>query len=80
MTIPIFSINPSYGSKQYVAISHDSGWLESVDSWTFIEFEASKYFSFGESDYASQRILAMNFWTGYSPSWELEYDEAGARR
>ncbi|MEZ9140922.1 MULTISPECIES: BamA/TamA family outer membrane protein [unclassified Shewanella] len=74
-----FSINPSYGSKQYIAISHDAGWFESEKQWTFIEFEASKYFSFGESEYASQRILAMNFWTGYSPTWELEYNDEGGR-
>ncbi|MEZ9235276.1 BamA/TamA family outer membrane protein [Shewanella sp. 10N.286.52.A9] len=75
-----FSVNPSFGSKQYLSISHDAGWFESEQSWTFVEFEASKYFSFGQSDYASQRILALNFWTGYSPSWELEYDEQGGRK
>ncbi|MCL1067058.1 BamA/TamA family outer membrane protein [Shewanella olleyana] len=75
-----FSINPSYGSKQYISVSHDAGWLESDHSWTFFEFEASKYFSFGESTYASQRILAVNFWTGYSPSWELEYDDQGGSK
>ncbi|WP_299568302.1 BamA/TamA family outer membrane protein [uncultured Shewanella sp.] len=75
-----FSVNPSFGSKQYLSISHDAGWFESEQSWTFLEFEASKYFSFGQSDYASQRILALNFWTGYSPSWELEYDEQGGRK
>ncbi|MFS1439341.1 BamA/TamA family outer membrane protein [Shewanella sp. 10N.286.48.A6] len=75
-----FSRNPSYGSKQFVAISHDAAWLDSDNQWTFIEFEASKYFSFGASDWASQRILALNFWTGYSPSWKLEYNDEGGRR
>ena len=40
----------------------------------------SKYFSFGESDYAHQRILALNFWSGYSPSWEVEYDGLGGQK
>ncbi|MGS0681272.1 BamA/TamA family outer membrane protein [Shewanella sp. 125m-7] len=74
------SFNPSYGSSQYFSISYDGGWLESNDEWTFINLDMSKYFSLGESDWASQRILALNFWTGYSPSWELEYDEQGGRR
>ncbi len=75
-----FSVNPSMGSSQYLSISHDAGWFDSENEWTFIQFEASKYFSFGSSDYASQRILALNFWTGYSPTWELEYNNLGARK
>jgi len=65
-----FPKNPSYGSSQYLAVTHDFGWLESPDDWTFIEFEASKYFSFGASDWARQRVLALNFWTGDTPSWD----------
>ncbi|MDX1281875.1 BamA/TamA family outer membrane protein [Shewanella colwelliana] len=75
-----FPINPSYGSSQYLSISHDSAWLESDHEWTFINLDMSKYFSLGSSDYASQRVIALNFWTGYSPSWALEYDELGGRR
>jgi hypothetical protein len=74
-----FSVNPSKGSRQYFSVSHDFAWLDSDHEWTFIELDMSKYFSFGESDYASQRILALDFWTGYSPSWDLKYDENGAR-
>ena len=65
-----FPKNPSMGSSQYLSVTHDFGWLESPDEWTFIEFEASKYFSLGSSEYARQRIIALNFWTGDSPSWE----------
>jgi Omp85 superfamily domain len=61
--------NPSVGSSQYLSITQDFGWLESPDTWTFIEFEASKYFSLGDSNWARQRIVALNFWTGDSPSW-----------
>ena len=75
-----FSVNPSQGSRQYFSVSHDFAWLDSDHEWTFIELDMSKYFSFGESDYASQRILALDFWTGYSPSWELEQNEAGGTR
>jgi len=72
-----FSVNPSKGSRQYFSISHDAAWLDSDHQWTFVELDMSKYFSFGESKYAHQRILALDFWTGYSPTWELEHDESG---
>ncbi|WP_258405076.1 BamA/TamA family outer membrane protein [Shewanella psychrotolerans] len=74
-----FPINPSYGSRQYLSISHDAAWFESDHEWTFINLDMSKYFSLGSSKYASQRVVALNFWTGYSPSWELKYNEMGAR-
>ena len=73
-----FPANPSFGSSQFFSITHDFGWLESPDDWTFIEFEASKYFSLGSSDWANQRIVALNFWTGDAPSWETHTSENGA--
>jgi hypothetical protein len=72
-----FHINPSEGSKQYISITHNPAWNGIDDEWTFIEFEASKYFSLGESRSASQRIIALNVWTGYSPTWELENNNQG---
>jgi hypothetical protein len=75
-----FSINPSRGSAQYIAFHFDPGWSDETDEWTFLEAEASKYFSFGPGRWSSQRILALNGWTGYSPSWELDVNEEGGRR
>ncbi len=75
-----FPINPSRGSSQYVALHYDGSWLDSNEEWTFLEAEASKYFSLGESLWASQRVVALNAWTAYSPSWDLEYDADGGRR
>lgn len=72
-----FPTNPSRGSSQYLSITHDFGWLESPDDWTFIEFEASKYFSLGKSKWARQRIVALNFWTGDSPIWTEDTAENG---
>ncbi len=69
--------NPSTGSSQYIGVTHDFGWLESPDDWTFAEFETSKYFSLGESDWAKQRIIALNMWTGDATSWEEHTDENG---
>ncbi len=64
-----FPPNPSSGSSQYLSITQDFGWFESNREWTFIEFEASKYFNLGESENAKQRVIALNFWTGDTPSW-----------
>jgi hypothetical protein len=72
-----FPSNPSFGSSQYLSVTHDFGWLESPDSWTFVEFEASKYFSMGKSAWAKQRVIALNFWTGDSPTWEENINENG---
>ncbi|NRB42574.1 MAG: BamA/TamA family outer membrane protein [Pseudomonadales bacterium] len=70
-----FPVNPSFGSSQYISVSIDPGkWGEST-SWSFIEAEASKYISFGATDWARQRILALNAWLAYSPSWQLETDD-----
>jgi hypothetical protein len=74
-----FFVNPSTGSRQYLSISHNAQWLESSNKWTFINAELSKYVSLGESEYAHQRILAFNFWTGYSPTWDLAYNDAGRK-
>lgn len=69
-----FAVNPSQGSSQSFAYSYNPQWLESDKEWRFIEAEASKYFSFGQGEYTKQRILALNMWLGYSPSWQLNYD------
>ena len=55
-----FPINPSQGSSQYIAIHHDPGWVDDTPEWSFIEAEASKYFSFGPGKWSSQRIVALN--------------------
>lgn len=75
-----FPPNPSRGSSQYLSVSHDPAWLDSVDKWTFMEVEASKYFSLGPDRYARQRIVALNVWSGYSPSWDTEFNDQGDRR
>ena len=72
-----FPSNPSLGSSQYVAVSRDFGWLESEKSWTFIEFEASKYFDIGPSRLARQQVLALNFWTADALTWKEHIDDQG---
>jgi len=72
-----FPANPSQGSSQYIAFSYNPKWLESKEQWTFIEMEASKYFSLGANSFAKQNIVAINAWAGYSPSWQVTSDDAG---
>ena len=72
-----FPKNPSQGSSQYLSFTYNPQWLKSNDDWTLIEFEASKYFSFGATRFAKQNILALNMWASYSPSWNVIYDEQG---
>lgn len=72
-----FPVNPSQGSSQYLSVTYNPQWLESNDNWTLIEFEASKYFSFGTNSFSKQNILALNMWASYSPSWQINYDEQG---
>ena len=70
-------VNPGQRSSQYLSLTYNPKWLESNDNWTLIDFEASKYFSFGANDFAKQNILALNMWASYSPSWNVTYDEQG---
>ena len=72
-----FPVNPDQSSSQYLSLTYNPKWLESNDNWTLIDFEASKYFSFGANDFAKQNILALNMWASYSPSWNVTYDEQG---
>lgn len=72
-----FPTNPSQGSSQYIAFTYNPEWLKSKQDWTFIEIEASKYFSFGKTSFAKQNILALNMWGAYSPSWTVNRDEQG---
>lgn len=63
-----FPDNPSYGSRQFIGATYDFGWLESEETWSFFELEASKFFSLGKSDWARQRVIVLNFWTGDAPT------------
>jgi hypothetical protein len=64
-----FPTNPTFGSRQFIGVTSDFGWLESEETWAFWEVEVAKFFSLGSSDWARQRILALDFWTGDSPTF-----------
>ena len=64
-----FTTNPSFGSRQFIGVTHDFGWLDSDETWSFWEIEATKFFSMGSSAWARQRVIALNAWTGDAPTW-----------
>lgn len=67
-----FTRNPSRGSRQIVRWQQDFGWLDSDTKWTNLQADLSKYFDLGNSNWFRQKVLALNFWTSNSPSWEEE--------
>ena len=63
--------NPTYGSRQRIAITHDWGSNEEDgEEWTTIEAEYSKFFNLGSSESAYQRVIALNAWWIDTPSWD----------
>lgn len=67
-----FPRNPSFGSRQQLMVSRDFGLFDSSNSWTNVQLDMSKYFNLGESDWFNQRVLALNFWTSNTPTWETD--------
>jgi hypothetical protein len=66
--------NPSRGESVRVRVARDWGLFDSSDSWTSLGLEADHYVPLGESDGWRQRVLALNLWTSYSPTWEERPD------
>jgi hypothetical protein len=71
-----FPTNPSYGSLQYIAYSKDFS-DGNTGPWDFLEFEASKFWNLGKSRFSRQQVIALNFWTGNSLSWDETTDAKG---
>lgn len=72
-----FNSNPSKGSLQRFSVSQDYGWADSTDEWSAVQLDLRKYFSFGATNSFRQQVLALNFWTSYSPSWQLVQTPGG---
>jgi len=65
-----YNLNPSRGYSFQLQYSDDFGWGDSLQSWNNIEFKYSKYFNLETLSFTKQNVLALNFWTAYSPSWD----------
>jgi hypothetical protein len=61
--------NPSRGQGVRFEVSRDFGLFDSDNSWTVLQGEIDQYVDFGASDWFRQRVLALDFWTAHSPSW-----------
>ncbi|UFH58101.1 BamA/TamA family outer membrane protein [Sulfurovum mangrovi] len=62
--------NPSRGYSFFLQYSRDFGKFDSLQSWDFLEFKASNYVDLDTFSFTRQNVLALNFWTAYSFSWE----------
>jgi len=72
-----FYANPKRGNSWRLKYSEDWGKLNSSGNWTSMEGEVDQYFELGEStltSWFSGRILALDVWTSYSPSWDAQDD------
>jgi hypothetical protein len=62
-------VNPSNGSYQRFFYSKDWGTISSIKPWDVAGAEAAKFISLGASESARQRVIALNFWTIDTLSW-----------
>lgn len=65
-----FRRNPGAGSRQLLSASFDPGLERSTNSWAVVEFENSKYIPLRQWGWQRHRVLALNFWTADTPTWE----------
>ena len=69
-----FYANPSKGFGLRGKASRDFGWFDSSDSWTNVEGELDVYIPFQLGDWLRQGVIALDYWTSYSPSWDQQPD------
>jgi hypothetical protein len=72
-----FLRNPSKGSAIRVKYTQDWGWFDSSRPYYVGDVEYSKYVSLGSSEKFRQRVLAFDFWTANSFSWDRTSMEEG---
>ncbi len=65
-----FYANPSKGFGLRGKGRRDFGWLDSSNSWTNIETELDFYIPFYLGDWLRQGVIALDYWTSYSPTWD----------
>ncbi len=75
-----FPKNPARGSRQTLTVARDFGLGDSTNTWTNLRLESTKYLDLGAGRHTRQRVLALNFWTAYSPTWRTDPDNPGVVR
>jgi hypothetical protein len=72
--------NPSAGNALSLKVTRDWGFGNSSASWTNFSVEYDHYMSLGEIKGFRQCVLAFDFWTSYSSTWEVQPGGAIAHR
>lgn len=68
-----FPYNPTKGNGVRLQYSRDFDLFDSSDSWTVVQAEVDAYHDYGRNGWFRNQILAFDFWTAHTPSW----NEAG---
>ena len=72
-----FIANPTKGSLQKVIYKKDFGLFESSSDWSVVQLDLRKYYYLGRSSRIQQTVLALDYWTSYTPSWQPKVDNLG---
>ncbi|GLS89692.1 hypothetical protein GCM10007916_07590 [Psychromonas marina] len=66
--------NPSRGYSFGAKLSSDFGIGNSTQSWNALEVDYSHYIELDNFSWSRQNVIAMSFWSAYSPSWDDSED------
>jgi len=69
-----FYANPSKGFGARLEAARDCGAFDRSNSWTNLESELDAYLPFDLGRRFRQSVLALNWWTSYSPTWSVRPD------
>jgi len=64
--------SPSRGYNFNIQYSQDFGVFNSTQSWNAVEASYSQYIELPKASWMRQNTIALNIWSAYSPSWELD--------
>ena len=62
-------MNPSQGNRTQFTTSRNLGIFGAGEPWTAVEAGFSQYIPLGQSEWFQQKVLALDAWTAYSPTW-----------
>ncbi|MCK5819166.1 MAG: BamA/TamA family outer membrane protein [Psychromonas sp.] len=65
-----YPTNPSRGYRFKGQMSIDFGLGSSTQSWNALEFDYSHFIELPNFSWSRQSVIAFNYWTAYSPSWD----------
>jgi hypothetical protein len=65
-----FYADPTKGFGLRGKLSRDFGWFNSSSSWTNVEGEFDCYIPFQWKNWLRQGVIAIDYWTSYSPTWD----------